>query len=145
MKGLHTTRSHFLCRTNLIKHHYVIVTKILVNGNIRSSHPQVFIWKGFLEIFMNFTGEHPFWRVISIKLQSNVTIFTLWHGCSLVISLHICRMPFHRNTSGWLLLKKYIIFVETFKWLLLKCIMKMIRVFRNFYWICFWIWRYQVT
>ena len=44
--------------------------------------------------------------MISIKLQSNVTIITLWHGCSLVILLHICRIPFNRNTSRWLLLKK---------------------------------------
>ena len=44
--------------------------------------------------------------MISIKLQSNVTIITLWHRCSLVILLHICRIPFNRNTSRWLLLKK---------------------------------------
>ena len=128
-------------KQTLINHHYVIVSRIsIINESIRSSHPQMFIWKGFLEIFMNFTREHPFWSVISIKLQSNVTIMTLWHGCSLVILLHICRIPFHRNTSRWLLLEKDI-YVEAFKLLLLKCIMKMIRVFRNFYWRYFLIWR----
>ena len=89
---------------------------------------------------MKFTGKHPCWSVISIKLQSNVIINTLWHGCSLVILLHICRIPFDRNTSGWLLLKKGIVYVETFQWLLLKWKMKMIKVFRSFYWKFFWIW-----
>ena len=112
---------------------YFIYSRIsAITGSIRSSLPQVFLWKGFLEIFMNFTGEQPFWSVISIKLQSNVTIITLWRGCSLVILVHISRIPFHRNTSGWLLLKKNIRYVKTFQWLLLKFIMKMIRA--HFYW-----------
>ena len=41
-------------------------------------------------------------NVISIKLQSNFIEITLWHGCSPVNWLHISKIPFPRNTSGWL-------------------------------------------
>ena len=47
--------------------------------------------------------EHPWRSVISIKLQSNITLL---HGCSPVNSLHIFRPPFYKNTSGGLLLDK---------------------------------------
>ena len=40
------------------------------------------------------TGEYPFQSVISIKLQSNFTEITLWHGCSPVNLLHIFRTHF---------------------------------------------------
>ena len=59
--------------------------------------------------------EKVFWRyaanlqentqsVISIKLQSNFIEITLGHGCSPVNLLHMFRIPFPRNTFGWLLL-----------------------------------------
>ena len=51
----------------------------------RSSHPGVFFEKGVLEICSKFTGKHPCRSVISIKL--------------------LCRTPFTKNTSRWLLLK----------------------------------------
>ena len=69
-------------------------------GWIRSSSPEVFSRKGVLKICIKFTGEHPCRSVISIKLQSNVTEITLWHGCSPVNLLHILRTPFDKNTSG---------------------------------------------
>ena len=50
----------------------------------RSSYPEVFLGKGVLKICSTFTGEHPRQSTISIKL--------------------LCRTPFPRNTSGWLLL-----------------------------------------
>ena len=56
------------------------------------------------KICSKFTGEHPCQSVISIKLQSNFFEITLRYGCSPVNLLHICRTPFSRNTSGWLLL-----------------------------------------
>ena len=37
-------------------------------------------------------------------LLYNFTEITLWHGCSPVNLLHIFRIPFPKNTSGWLLL-----------------------------------------
>ena len=46
-------------------------------------------------------------NVISIKLRSNFIEITL-HGCSPVNLLHIFRTPFTKNTSGWLLLSRYL-------------------------------------
>ena len=77
--------------------------------------------KGVLKIWSKFTGEKPCRSVISIKLHSNFTEIILRHGCSPVnLSnfieitrrygcspvnlLHICRIPFPKDTSGWLLL-----------------------------------------
>ena len=70
----------------------------------RSSHPEVFLGKGALKICSKFTGEHPYRSAISIKLQSNFVEITLRHGYSPVNFLHIFRTPFHKNTSGLLLL-----------------------------------------
>ena len=65
----------------------------------RSSHPEVFLGKGVLIICGKFTGEHPCWSAIWIKLQ-----ITFRHGCSPVNLLHIFRTPFVKNTSRRLLL-----------------------------------------
>ena len=46
----------------------------------------MFLEKAVLNICSKFTGEHP---------------------CLSVISLHICRTSFPKNTSGWLLLSWY--------------------------------------
>ena len=64
-----------------------------------------------------FTGEHPSWSVISIKLQSNFIEITLRHGCSLLNLLHIFRIPFLKNTSGWLLLFFYRLTHTTETWI----------------------------
>ena len=45
---------------------------IFVFSLFRSSHPMVFLEKGVLEICGKFTGEHPCWSVISIKLLCNL-------------------------------------------------------------------------
>ena len=66
----------------------VVVCEVL--AYIRSSHPEVFLGKGDLEICSKFTGEHP-----------------LLHGCSPVNLLHIFRTHFLKNISGWLLLPTY--------------------------------------
>ena len=65
----------------------------------------MFFGKGVLKICSKFTGEHPCRSVISIKLQSNFIEIALPYGCFPVNLLHIFRTPFHKNTSGWLLLK----------------------------------------
>ena len=44
--------------------------------------------------------------MISIKLLCNFIEIALRHGCSRVNLLHIFRIPFLKNTSGWLLLKE---------------------------------------
>ena len=64
-----------------------------------SSYPEVFFLKGVLKICNKFTGEHPCWNVISIKLLCNFIEITLWHGCSLVNLLHIFRTSFSKNSS----------------------------------------------
>ena len=75
----------------------------------RSSHPEMFLRKGVLEICSKFTGEHTCQSAISIKLLCNFIEITLWHGCSTVNLLHIFRTSFLKNTSGRLLLElKYI-------------------------------------
>ena len=38
----------------------------------RNSHPEVFLRKGVLKICSIFTGEHPCWSVISIKLHETL-------------------------------------------------------------------------
>ena len=65
----------------------------------RSSHPEVFLWKGVLKICSKFTGEHPCQSAISIKFQ-----IALRYGCSPVNLLHIFTTSFPKNTSGRLLL-----------------------------------------
>ena len=68
----------------------------------RSSRPKVFLGKGVLKIYSNFTGEHPCRSVISINLLCNFIEITFWHRCSPVNLLHIFRTAFPKNTSGWL-------------------------------------------
>ena len=67
---------------------------------IRSSHPEVFLEKGVLQMCSKFTGEEPCQSVISIKLRCNFIEITLWHGCSPVNFLDIFRTPFLKNTPG---------------------------------------------
>ena len=40
------------------------------------------VWKGVLKISTKFTGEHPWWSVISVELQSSFNKIKLRHGCS---------------------------------------------------------------
>ena len=69
-----------------------MVLKLAV-AHTRSSHPEVFLEKGVLEICSKFT-EHPCRSAISIKLQSNFIEITLQHGCcSPVNLLRIFRTP----------------------------------------------------
>ena len=49
--------------------------------NNRSSRAEVFLRKGVLKICSKFTGEHPCWSAISIKLQSNFFLRTHPDGC----------------------------------------------------------------
>ena len=80
---------------------------------IRSSHPEVFLKKGHLEMSSKFTGDHPCRSVISC----NFIEIVLRHECSSVNLLHIFRTPFPWNTSWWLLLENtdVLFFNEEFK------------------------------
>ena len=64
----------------------------------------MFLVKGVLYICSKVTEEHPCRSVISIKLLYKIT---LRHDCSPVNLLYIFRIPFCKNTSGWLLLYIY--------------------------------------
>ena len=70
----------------------------------RSSHSELFLGKGVLKICSKFTGEHPCWSAILIKLLCSFIKITLRDGCSPVNLLHIFRTPFPRNISEWRLL-----------------------------------------
>ena len=77
----------------------------LIQKRLRSSHSEVLLRKGVLKICSKFTEEYPCRNAISIKLLCNFIEIALRHLCSAVNLLHIFRIPFHKNTSGWLLLK----------------------------------------
>ena len=64
-----------------------------------SSHPEVLLRKGVLEICSKFTGEHPCRSVLC-----NFIEIALRHGYSPTNLLHILRKPFIKNTSERLLL-----------------------------------------
>ena len=61
------------------------------------------VQKSVLKICSNFSGEHSCRRAISTKLLCKFIEIVLRHGCSPVNLLHIFRIPFPRNTFGWLL------------------------------------------
>ena len=73
------------------------------HAEARSSHPVVFLGKGTLKIYSKFTGEHPYWSAISIKLESNFIEITFRHRCSPVNFLQIFKTPFRKNPTGCLL------------------------------------------
>ena len=70
----------------------------------RSIHPEAFLRKDVLKIHSKFTGDHPCWNAISIKLQGNFIEIALRHGCSPINLLYIFRTSSLTNTSGRLLL-----------------------------------------
>ena len=69
-----------------------------INNSIQKQPP-----RGVLRF--KFTGEHVYWSVISINLQSNFMNVFGWvwvrHGCSPVNFLHIFRTPLPKNTWLW--------------------------------------------
>ena len=71
-KGYHKPDNTIVIR--LEKMAFLISFKVRVVRK-RSSHPEVFSEKGVLKTCSKFTGEHPCWSVISIKLLcSRLTI-----------------------------------------------------------------------
>ena len=97
--------------------------------------PKAAVKKGVLIICSKFTGEHPCWSAISVKLQSNFNEITLQHGCSPVNLLHIFKAFFSKNTFGGLLVPVVLsglccIFTKTI-FLLLIFYFKFYKIFRN--------------
>ena len=71
----------------------------------RSSRPEVFLEKGVLRICSKLQENTHVEVCFKLMFQSNFIEITLRHyGCSPVNLLHVFRTPFHKNTSGWLLL-----------------------------------------
>ena len=83
---------------------WVRLTEFVDLNSYRSSHPEVFLEKGVLNICSKFAGEHPCRSAISINLLCNFIEIALRHGCSPANLLHIPRTPFLKTTSEWLLL-----------------------------------------
>ena len=83
----------------------------------RRSHSEVFLGKVVLKICSKFIGEHPCRSLISIKLQSKATLLKSHFGMgaySPVNVLHIFRLLFIKNTSGWLLQHHKYVWVQFF-------------------------------
>ena len=88
---------------NLLKVKDVKLMKWDIQMYIATEQSSRGVWKWCSEN-MQEIYEHPRWSAISIELQSNFIEITLQHGCSPVTLLHIFRTPFHKKTSGRLLL-----------------------------------------
>ena len=69
----------------------------------RNSRPDVFLVKGVTKN-MQKIDRGTLLPKCDFNLQSNFNEITLRHGCFPVNLLHIFKIPFSKNTSGWLLL-----------------------------------------
>ena len=98
-----TQPSHCFFLHNRSRNGRILITTEL--EMLRSNHPELFLEKGVLKICSKFTGEHPCWSVISVKLLYNFIEITLRHGCSRVNFLYIFRTPL--NDCFWMLEKSY--------------------------------------
>ena len=79
---------------------YLAMTKCGFSRMCRSSHPEVFLINGILKICSKFTGKHP--CEVWFQLLCHFIEIALRHGHSPVNLLHIFRIPFPKNISGWL-------------------------------------------
>ena len=82
--------------SNVVVQRFYLWLLLLVT--YRSSHPEMFLRKSVLKIYIKFIGEHPCRSVISIKLLCNLIEITLWLGFYLVNLLHIFITPFLKTT-----------------------------------------------
>ena len=100
---------HFLlhCPNFLVERNALLNKITTIDTNIRSGHPEVFLEEVVLKMCSKFTGEHPCWSVISIKLLCNFFEIALRRGCSPINLLLFFRTPFPKNTSEELLLNIY--------------------------------------
>ena len=92
--------------SNICEHVLAVIEYIDLLLELQKQHSRGVLRKMSSEnIISKFTGEHPCWKGISMKLQSNFIEITLRHGCSPVNLLYIFRTLFPQNISGELLLK----------------------------------------
>ena len=78
----------------------------------RSSHPEVVLRKGVLQICSNFTGVHPCRSAISIKLQSIASASIEWNSSNQREMLHyVCWLSLMYLIFCWLLSFKMHLFV----------------------------------
>ena len=82
-----------------------------------NSHPELFLGKGVLKIYSNFTAKTRMPKCNFNKLLCNFIEVPLRHGCSPVNLLHNFRKPFFKNTSEDLLLELWLSMLH----LLLPC------------------------
>ena len=86
-------------------HDYQRKNVVSIKGNIQKQPLGGVLKKSYSENMQQiYRKQHLCQSVISIKLQRNFIEITLCHGCFPVNLLHIFRIPFLKNTSGWLLL-----------------------------------------
>ena len=76
----------------------------MVNGNIRSSHPEVFCKKGVLKNLTKFKGKHLCQRLFFNKVATLLKK-RLWHRCFPVNFVKFLRTPISTEDLWWLLLK----------------------------------------
>ena len=77
----------------------------------------MFFWKCVLKIYSKFTGEHPCWSAMSIKLLCDFIEMALRHRCSPENLLHIFGTAFYKSISVWLLLSNLtVLFQLLFSW-----------------------------
>ena len=80
-------------------------TKVFIEINKLLKQPSRGVKKRCSEILQQICRRTPMLKCDFNKLLCNFVKVALWHGRSLVNLLHILRIPFSKNTSGWLLLK----------------------------------------
>ena len=115
--------SHLLQCLSCLIYQYISPKSSRFHIVYRSNHPEVFLRKGVLKICSTFTGKHPCWSAISIKLLCNFIEITLRHGCPPVNLLYIFKTTFPQNASEGLLLKsKAVSAIDSFLCYIVWCV-----------------------
>ena len=109
-------KAHLYFRISITVEEFTQVFSCFWDSKLNISSPaEVFLGKVDLKICSEFTGEHPCWSVISIKLLCRCIKTKLRHGCSPIDLLHIFRAPLPKNTSrGLLVIEAAYIFEKYF-------------------------------
>ena len=92
----------------------------------RSSRLGVFCRKDVLRNFGKFTGKHLclslfFNKVVGLR-PATLLKKRLWHKCFPVNFVKFLRTPFLQNTSGRLLLSRYLMARQSESWLQIQCL-----------------------
>ena len=109
--------------TDIIRAHRWIIAKtqmqnrtIYVTGMDRSSHQRCSIKKGVLRNFTKFTGKHLcqslFFNKVAGLRPATLLKKRLWHRYFPVNFVKFLRTPFLQNTSGRLLLYRYVKYIR---------------------------------